>query len=530
VNSLRRLPLHPILFGAYPTLALLAHNVGQVRPSESVRALIASILGTIICLLILKIFLRDWRKAALSCTFIVILFFSYGHVYENLRQINHIGQVFGRHRYLIPVWLGILGLGLFWIVKRIREVKSITLALNIASIAVLVIPIYRISLFEARLSISQSQAESRATERCDKGFKPTGVPPDIYYIILDAYTRGDVFQEIYDFNNDPFLDNLSQMGFYVAQKSQSNYGVTGLSLSSSLNMNYIQLDNDRFYTAESPDRTTMGGLLTRSLVRQNLECLGYVVITFDSGYYWSGWRDADIFFDPTSAAIEKLERAGGVNAFESMLIENSAGRLITDTATLLPEFTAAVIETPYREYRDRVLYLLDSLEKVVPKLEGPKFVFAHVIPPHPPFVFGPNGEVIEQSGAFTLNDTDWEMQFEERAALYTGQVMFDNKHIERVVEEILKESKTPPIIIIQGDHGLDGPLASQMSILNAYYLPDGGDQLLYETISPVNTFRIIFDYYFGGNYGLIEDISYYSRHADLFNFTIVPNEFSTQEE
>jgi hypothetical protein len=67
------------------------------------------------------------------------------------------------------------------------------------------------------------------------------------------------------------------------------------------------------------------------------------------------------------------------------------------------------------------------------------------------------------------------------------------------VEEILKESKILPIIIIQGDHGFDEPIPRQMSILNAYFMPEGGDQLLYETISPLNTSRIIFDHYFGGS-------------------------------
>jgi hypothetical protein len=530
MKFLRGFPLHPILLGLYPVLALLAHNVGQVRPNEAVRALVVSFVGTIACLLIMRLFLKDWRKAALGCTLLVILFFSYGHIYEIVRQLQSLGPVIGRHRYLFPLWLGIFGLGMWWIVKRIHDVNSITLALNVASIATLILPIYQISHFEARNAIAQSQAEKQTAEACETGLEITGVPPDIYYIILDAYTRGDVFQKIYDFDNSSFLDKLTQMGFHIAEKSQSNYGVTGLSLASSLNMNYIQMEGDRFYTAEMSDTTTMGRLLTRSAVRQNLECLGYTIITFDSGYYWSGWRDADIFFNPESSAIEKLERAGGVNAFESMLIESSAGRLLTDTATLIPGFAAVVIESPYREYRERVLYLLDSLENVVPKLDGPKFVFAHVIPPHTPFVFGPDGEAIEQSGAFTLEDTSWEERFDERAILYTGQVMFVNQHVERIVEEILTESETLPIIIIQGDHGLDGPLASQMSILNAYFLPEGGDQLLYETISPVNSFRIIFNNYFGGHYGLIEDLSYYSRHDDPYNFTFVPNEFSTQEE
>jgi hypothetical protein len=60
----------------------------------------------------------------------------------------------------------------------------------------------------------------------------------------------------------------------------------------------------------------MGRLLMRSAVRQNLECLGYTSVTFDTDYYWSGWRYADISFDPEISAIMKLERTSGVNTFE----------------------------------------------------------------------------------------------------------------------------------------------------------------------------------------------------------------------
>ena len=95
-----------------------------------------------------------------------------------------------------------------------------------------------------------------------------------------------------------------------------------------------------------------------------------------------------------------------------------------------------------------------------------------------------------------------------------------------IVTEIIENSHTPPIIIIQGDHGSYEveytPL--RVMILNAYYLPNGGEKLLYNTITPVNTFRLILDYYFGSEYGLIEDISYNSKSEDdLFDFELVPN-------
>jgi hypothetical protein len=526
VKVLRRLPLHPLLFGAYPVLALLAHNITQVRPNDAVRSLVISVIGTAISLLVLKVFLRDWQKSALACTLAIGLFFSYGHIYDLLRHAGGLAAVIGRHRYLLPIWVLSFGVGLLWIWRRLRIVNLITLALNVTAVVAFVMPTIPIAVFEARFRAVQASTIKQATDECEVSLDPGVIPPDFYYIILDAYTSGDVLRDIYDFDNSSFLDNLREMGFYIAPWSLSNYGVTGFSLSASLNMDYLDKLDESYSQPGKEDWAPLWPLLTRSTARRNLECLGYKVITFDTGYYWSGWRDADIFFDPSSTALTKFERAGGVNAFESMLIESSAGLVLTDAATLMPDFVKQAIESPYREHRARILYQLDSLENIVPNLEGPKFVFAHVLIPHPPFVFGANGEEIDQFGAFTLGGADEEMPFEERAAMYIAQVKFINQRITMVVDEILERSKTPPIIILQGDHGLDGPLASQMAILNAYYLPEDGDQLLYETISPVNTFRIIFNHYYGGNYGLIEDISYYSRHVDPFNFILVPNEFA----
>lgn len=529
MRYLQRIPLHHMFFAAYPVIALLAHNIEQVRPEQALRALVVAVVGSIIFFLILKVFLRDWRKAALGCTFFVVLFFSYGHIYDLLRHAGGLGASIGRHRYLLPIWLLIFGIGLWWIWKRLKDVTLVTLALNVAAVVILVFPIIRVIRFEVRFrSIQVSTIEEDISE-CDVSVESGVTPPDVYYIILDAYTSGDALRDVYHFDNSAFLDDLREMGFYIATGSQSNYGITGLSLSASFNMNYLDELDESFSQPDTADWIPLWPLLTRGIARRNLVCLGYKVITFDTGYYWSGWRDADIFFDLNRSALMKFEIAGGINAFESMFIESSAGLVLTDAATLMPNFIRQAISSPYREHRSLILYQLDSLEKVVPRLEGPKFVFAHVLIPHPPFVFSADGEEIDHYGAFTLGGADEEITFEDRVALYVDQVKFLNQRVTRIVEEILERSETPPIIILQGDHGLDGPLASQMAILNAYYLPRGGDQLLYETISPVNTFRIVFTYYFGGSYGLIEDISYYSRHADPFNFILVPNEFSTHE-
>jgi hypothetical protein len=522
MTRIKRIPFHPFLLGLYPVFALIAHNVSQINLSDTLRALGASIIGLLVWWLILRLIVRDIRKAALACTLSALLFFSYGHVYAYLERLSIFGAQIGRHRYLLPIWLGSFVLVIWWVAVKLRDVTTLTTTLNVASVIAVVFPLVQIGSYEVRLMAVQSEIVARSSSVCETSLTAGEAPPDVYYIILDAYTREDVFDEIYDYDNSEFLEIMRGLGFYIAPLSQSNYGFTGLSLASSLNLDYLENLDERLVEGNSHDLTPLWPLLTKSVVRESLECLGYKVVTFDSGYYWSGWPDADLYFNFESSIVNKMENTGGINAFESLLINSSAVLVLTDAAEILPNFIQSDLESPRREHWNRIVYLLDCLERKVPMIEGPKFVFAHVLIPHTPFVFGPNGEYKPHSGAFTLDGSQREMTFEERTEGYTDQVRYVNTRIEKAVRAILEESDRPPVIIIQGDHGLDGPIASQMAIINAYYLPENGKDLLYETITPVNSFRIVFDRYFGGNYGMLEDKSLYSRHAAPFKFTHVP--------
>jgi hypothetical protein len=148
-------------------------------------------------------------------------------------------------------------------------------------------------------------------------------------------------------------------------------------------------------------------------------------------------------------------------------------------------------------------------------MEGPKFVFAHFLVPHPPFIFAPNGEFAWAEG---------------RAEGYLSNVAFIDSQIVSVVAEIIEKSKTPPVIIIMGDHGATGiPKLEtpqwRMSILNAYYVNEQAQQDLYDSITPVNTFRVVFNNYFGTDYPLLEDLSYHASNMDRFiPENLIPNE------
>jgi hypothetical protein len=109
---------------------------------------------------------------------------------------------------------------------------------------------------------------------------------------------------------------------------------------------------------------------------------------------------------------------------------------------------------------------------------------------------------------------------------FRDQVIYLNDRFERILEKIIAGSETPPIILFMGDHGPgneEKPGFSYTEILNAYYLPMDGERNLYPSVTPVNSFRIIFSHYFGEDYPLIEDISYSS------NFDETPFDFVEED-
>jgi hypothetical protein len=347
--------------------------------------------------------------------------------------------------------------------------------------------------------------------------------PDIYYVILDAYTRDDTRQHNLNYDNTPFLNHLKQLGFYVAECSQSNYGMTELSLTSSLNMDY--LDNLGKQLADPAQHVQLIQLLQSNQVRKNLHQAGYKIVNFESGFSSTEFRDADEFISPNAQFVQN-ELLGGINPFETLLIKTSAGFLLYDSTYLSDNtWLRTVLDGAYTRHRERILFNLSELGKM-PQLPGPKFVFMHIVAPHEPFVFGPNGEILVRRTPFALNN---DMEYAEGDLYiqgYRDQVQFLNQRISQAVETILNTSKTPPVIILQGDHGVKPGVSSQnarMTIFNAYYFPGGAGQALYAQISPVNSFRVVFNRYFGAQYPLLKDISYFSDYNTPGQFSVEDN-------
>ena len=499
-QKLKLTPLYPLFFAAYPALALVGININEVEPAVLWRPLIVLVSSTVILLVILRWITRDWHRAALLLSALIFLFFTYGHAYFYLKKVDVAGFVLGRHRYMVPLWVGIGALVVWWVIRKLRNPGSFTPILNLVSIFLLIYPSFQIVSY----SLKRNETEKAALRAAQAkgGTLPLGYAPDIYYIILDAYGRADVLQEMFGYDNTPFLKSLESKGFYVAKCSQSNYGQTMLSLTSSLNLDYLDsLTNS--LTANTDTRAPLRALGQYNNVRKFLASQGYNIVSFATNFPVSEWKDANYFLSPPPQ---------GMNDFEIMLAQTSLWRAPMDMVDEPPERVSA------EWYRRRTLFALDQLETTVPDIPSPKFIFAHLVIPHHPFVFGPNGEELNSIEAGVP-------KFEEYKVKYPDQVTYINKRILAIVDLILKNSPKLPIIIIQGDHG-PAPfdvIARRMKNLNVYYFPDNTEGL-YPTITPVNTFRLIFNKYFGQKYPMLEDRSLYSAYDIPYNYEEVSND------
>ena len=500
---LRGLPFHSFLFAIYPILALLAVNITEVDVSSGLRSLLLSVTLAGLLIVVFYGIYRDWKRAALIATILLILFFSYGHIYVLLKGINVNGFYLFRHRTLVPIWLVLTALAIWWGSRRSFNSTAVTYTLNLIGLFLLVFPLIQITSFLLKSETTQAGKNTSVLN-----LKAVNQPPDIYYIILDGYGRADVLKNQFGYDNSHFLNTLRNLGFFIADCSQSNYAQTQISLASSLNFNYLDTLSDRF-TPGSEDRTGLDALIHHSAVRQSLEKSGYKTVAFATGFLATELTDADYFLSPGYSW-------GELNEFESLLMETTFARLLQDGNRFGMQTSGS------ERFRERTLFALDKLDELS-YIPGPKFVFIHLIVPHPPYVFGPTGGPIEPAEAGTTKT-------QEGAGHYRDQVIYINSRMQEILPKIIANSSTPPIIVIQGDHGPTVPSSprARMSNLNVYFMP-GGNAAVYPTITPVNTFRIIFNKYFGQNLELLDDKSLYSDYTDPFNFKVVPNSCKTND-
>jgi len=479
--------IYPFLLAYYPVFALRNHNIIYVDLATILRTLLLVTAATLVISAIIYLITRDLEKSSVIVSLIILFFLTYGHLYIQLEDI------FGkppRHLYLAGAGT-LISLVITIIILRNRQAaRVISQFLAVVSIVLLIL-----ALFE---SLRYDIGEYRATVAAAKKISPNISSqvnenlPDVYLIILDAHTRSDVLKSRYAYDNTDFVRELKEMGFYVASCSQSNYASTKLALFASMYGDYIQ---------NIIGEGEILPPLKSSALNQTLKALGYKTIAFENRARGHFDLKEDIRFSRNQMAFGKFDLRGGISEFEKMVIDTSFLHFLVDTE-LIPGFDDnTLLEWEFWEHYYQTQYILSELENI-PEIPGPKFIFAHLMVPHSPFIFNPDGSYQRR-----VNTIDG----------YRANVQFIDNRIPTTLRNILAKSETPPIIMLMGDHGPSTRKTitrqMRMAILSAYLVNKTANERLYPSITPVNALRIILNSYYGGRYPLLEDLSYYAYNT-----------------
>lgn len=353
-----------------------------------------------------------------------------------------------------------------------------------------------------------------ATEEIFPTFKGTAAAnsPDVWHFIFDRYAGADTLRRVYHFDNRPFLDALKARGFAVQEHAFSNYQRTGHSVSSTLNGAYL----DRL-AAKMSNRQTDWVPLYRAMT-------GNAALRFFAGHGYDTFF-AGSWWNPTRRS---LIADSNVNFYDMPEL----GQLILDQSVI--GMLLKNTSLPYADGRAdqcrREHLKFENLTKIAGEKKQ-KYIFAHFLLPHPPFVINADGTCrsLEQATHSSRRDN------------YVGQIEYANAQILKLIDKI-EAGPRPAIIIIHADEGpwplpfvgderflgtdpvaVDWPKLNQsqlhekMGVLLAVRSPDG-NSVRDLPVSAVNLYPVVLHNHFGGaapglpdrNYLFVSDKALYA--------------------
>ena len=512
MKNIKSFIFHPFLFVFFPIIFIYSNNLQELIPSDLLQPSLYIIVFLAIILFVSKLIFKDWLKVGLITSLVIGLVFSYGYIYQAIAGFTIGGIVLGRHVFMIIPYLLALIVGSYYIFKAKKSFENITKILNVVAITLISVSMLNIGIYMINNNgvetishidndMNSFKDEDIHTHDYNKHMLSLiGEPdyyPDVYYVLFDGYGGTDSLKKDLNYNNTKFVQSLEERGFFVAKHPHSNYPMTFLSIPSTFNMKYLNYFSDTL-GIESKDQITPMKLMNNSTSMQILKFKGYKTISFLTSNF-------EINSDSKLCPGDKILQPNKITAFIAKI-------------SLFVYF----VNWQSTEYvRDQQLCFFSELPEIHKSSNEPIFVIAHIILPHPPNVFGPNGEHVIPRDTWTV----WGDERDKQS--YIDTLQYGNLRALEFIDKVLKETKQPPIIIIASDHGTDygfdwnNPddimLKQRYNNFIAIYTPKGKD-MLYDTMTPVNTFKIIFNANFNGNYTLLNDSSYWSSYDKPYLF------------
>jgi hypothetical protein len=492
LNKLLQKPFHVLFIASYPILFLYLVNITELPYGVYIKPVLISLAVVLVLFTVLLFIVKQLNKAGIATSFVVIFFYTYGHLQQLLKQndirgLELFGIKIGVNSYLLPLYASLVCYGLFRIYKCRGHFINSTICFNIISL--LLVGMSTVNIFSHDF---QNFKNKDSFDVIDVQFKAGVEKPDIYYILLDGYPRRDILKAYYQYDNTPFIKQLKDLKFKVLEAGSSNYTRTKYSVRSIFEMDYI---DNHFRSLKSFDSENKFYGLNHANIFRIFNKNNYDLYSFKTSYLYTELVESPY----TTGIYRSLPSLNSLSHFNVMLLKST---LLAVYFHYLDDLTNyKELDLAYR--RKQLLFMLDTLDDC-PKHRGPGFVFAHLICPHVPLVFDENGQVSkwqrewdDNFDSITPQEISYE-RFKVFADHSNAQITYLNKRIAQSVKNILRNSPKEPIIIIQSDHSdrianfkLDLTDSLQFYNFTAIYMPERYRLNIPSDASSVNTFRYI---------------------------------------
>jgi hypothetical protein len=430
---------------------------------------------------------RSAKKAALIAFTLSIWFFYTGEI-KNWMFHNHQNSLWGSYSFLLISILAFSTLVIYRTYKSKSEFRNHFLIINTGLLLFIAADIMSIAFNKSNYQLApETGINDTPCTNCEK--------PDIYYIIFDTYTSTPILESHFNYQNDFIEEDLRSKGFLIIPGSRSNYTFTAFSIGSSLNMSYIKNVDT----------------INKTFDREYLESLRLV---YKNRLFTFIEKEGYTIFNHSLFNIKS--HPSTINAYDNWSFRelfdqyNLFLKMKKDLSYHLPRRVNKILgKNKYlindpdnrRKYDSIVQHNLNESLKI--NTGNPKFIYAHFLKPHPPYSTDSLGNIFS-----TTRPGDEEA--------YIHQIAFSNRMIKNITDSIFAYSKRPLAIIIQGDHGfpveIPGEQYKMLNNFNAIYFSNKNYSSISDTLTNVNTFRIVLNKYFKKNLDLLSGEFYIHKY------------------
>ena len=498
-NALIALILLPAFF--------LLHNYNEIFGFIAVKQILIDVV-IIYCFLVIVFYacLRlglTFSKTALVLfllTFFILFFGPVNTLFRTIRIFN-----FNSDYLVSPLYLLLFILLIRKVIKTNNISSQIFFFLNIAVLCLFLTDVgaFVVNWSNVKETNNLIYANKTLSTNYIKQNIPDSLKPDIYFFVFDEYTNNKTLKKVWNFDNDSIANWLTANGFHLPANPSANYSYTVFSVSSTFNMNYID-------PKKGGDGTVAKNVLQANESLSDNETFSILKKENYNIHFFAPFNNKiqqgnlGHFFDYIGQKqIQKQTLPGFL--FDSKIWNLISGKLFKDN-------TSSDYDRSLKEKYQLIRTTVDEVKSTTDSSTNrkPNFVYGHIMVPHEPHLFNSEGKFLSYSEFSKATPFD----------TYTSQIKYANSLIKEIVSYIKQHNKRNTIIIIEGDHGFRSFVNGTnwfartpdslknnyfLPNFNAIYFPDSNYSKVYDHISPINTFRIVFDQFYNQNFPMLKD-------------------------